>query len=126
MTTKIGSQQKQSPEDNTGGGRTNTSASRGNQNPNLPSKPSSKLDRVHKLARARCDLVHTVMETPPVSLRFPSGSFSDPQTGAPERQARRLLPAPARVRVPLDAAVTPCDAYTLDRWSSKLDLVLAL
>jgi len=31
MTTKIGSQQKQSPEDNTGGGRTNTSASRYNQ-----------------------------------------------------------------------------------------------
>ena len=30
MTTKIGSQYKQSPEDNTGGGRTNTSASRYN------------------------------------------------------------------------------------------------
>jgi len=25
-----------------------------------------------------------VKETPPVSLRLPSGSFSDPQTGAPE------------------------------------------
>ena len=30
MSTKIGSQQKQSAEDNTGGGRTNTSASRYN------------------------------------------------------------------------------------------------
>jgi len=30
MSTKIGSQQKLSPEDNTGGGRTNTSASRCN------------------------------------------------------------------------------------------------
>ena len=30
MSTKFGSQQKQSPEDNTGGGRTNTSASRYN------------------------------------------------------------------------------------------------
>ena len=47
-----------------------------------------------------------VTETPPVSLRLPSGSFSDLQTGAPERQARRVLPAPACVCVPLDAAVT--------------------
>jgi len=30
MSTKFGSQHKQSPEDNTGGGRTNTSASRYN------------------------------------------------------------------------------------------------
>jgi len=48
----------------------------------------------------------TVTETPLVSLRLPSGSFSDPQMGASERQARRLLPAPACVCVPLDAAVT--------------------
>jgi len=32
MPTKFGSQQKQSPEDNTGGGRTDTSASRYNHN----------------------------------------------------------------------------------------------
>jgi len=63
----------------------------------------------------------SVTETPPVSLQLPSGSFSDPQTGAPERQARRLtrsdgrarerqarrlLPAPACACVPLDAAAT--------------------
>ena len=33
MSTKIGRQQKQNLEDNTGGGRTNTSASRYNHNP---------------------------------------------------------------------------------------------
>ena len=55
-----------------------------------------------------CVCVH-VTETPPVSMRLPSGSFSDPQTGAPESARLVACFLHQRVCVPLDAAVAPCD-----------------
>ena len=61
------------------------------------------------------DREDTSRRPPPVSLRLPSGSSSDPQTGAPESaRLGRLLPAPACVCVPLDAAVTHCNGISLD------------
>jgi len=44
---------------------------------------------------------------PPVSLRLPSGSFGDPQTGAPDSARLDACSPHQRVCVPLDAAVTP-------------------
>ena len=57
--------------------------------------------------------IYSSRRPPPVSLRLPSGSSSDPQTGAPV-SARLDALTPACVCVPLDAAVTPCNEIHLD------------
>jgi len=47
--------------------------------------------------------------SPPVSLRLPSGSFGDSQTGAPDSARLDACSPHQCVCVPLDAAVTPCN-----------------
>ena len=56
------------------------------------------------------DLAFTSRRPPPVSLRLPSGSFGDPQTGAPDSARLDACSPHQRVCVPLDAAVTPYNA----------------